>query len=48
MYHSFMNYLLFKAAAALLLLAPGPATAQAVSATDARAVRAVIEAQLEA
>ena len=48
MYHSFMNYLLFKAAAALLLLAPCPAAAQAVSAADARAVRTVIEAQLEA
>ena len=48
MYHSLMNYLLIKAAALLLLLAPCLAAAQSVSAADARAVRAVIQAQLEA
>jgi len=39
---------IIRAAGLLFLLAPGLAPAQAVSAADARAVRAVIEAQLEA
>jgi len=43
-----MKRLILRAATLLLLLAPGPASAQPISAADARAVRAVVEAQLEA
>ncbi|SRR5258705_10470723 len=43
-----MKRLILRAATLLLLLAPGLASAQPISAADARAVRAVVEAQLEA
>ena len=43
-----MRRLILRVAALLVLLAPGPGHGQSVSAADARAVRAVIEAQLEA
>jgi len=43
-----MRRLILKVAVLLFLLAPGLGHGQSVSAADARAVRAVIEAQLEA
>jgi len=43
-----MRRLILRVAALLVLLAPGPGHGQSVSAADARAVRQVIQAQLDA